>query len=134
MDDIVNGLLLRQSRVLMVRRSAQRSTWPGCWSFPGGHVESGESLNQALIRELSEEIGIVPTGWTELAKLESRRQSKRFHVYLVTAWSGEPTLLGDEHSESCWIEPLQAAELPDLALDSYPSLFRTLATQLRAEG
>ena len=60
MVDIVNGLLLRDRQVLMARRSANRRLSPNTWSFPGGHVEEGETLEQALTRELSEEIGVSP--------------------------------------------------------------------------
>src|SRR5437667_5927330 len=55
MTDIVNGLLLRNGAVLLARRSAGRQAYPNRWSFPGGHVEAGESLDDALIRELREE-------------------------------------------------------------------------------
>ena len=50
MVDIVNGLLLRDNQV----RSANR-LYPITWSFPGGNAEVGETLEQALTRELSEE-------------------------------------------------------------------------------
>src|SRR5436309_1462601 len=60
MTDIVNGLLLRNGTVLLARRSAGRQAYPNRWSFPGGHVEAGESLDDALIRELREEIGVTP--------------------------------------------------------------------------
>jgi mutator protein MutT len=60
MPDIVNALLIRSGTVLLSRRSPGRNTYPNCWSFPGGHVESGESLNDALVRELQEEVGVTP--------------------------------------------------------------------------
>jgi 8-oxo-dGTP pyrophosphatase MutT (NUDIX family) len=52
--DIVNAVMLRERCVLLAKRSATRRSYPGLWSFPGGHVERGEDLNRALHRELGE--------------------------------------------------------------------------------
>lgn len=126
MVDIVNALLLKEGHVLMARRSPQRRAWPDCWSFPGGHVEPGETLDQALVRELAEEIGLVPTVWASLTTLEYRPRSITFHMFVVTDWVGEPTLLGDEHVELRWLTTAEAAYLPNLALDTYPAMLRSL--------
>jgi mutator protein MutT len=123
---IVNALLLTDGQVLMARRSPFRATWPDCWSFPGGHVEPGETLEQALIRELIEEIGVVPKVWALVATLESRPDSITFHMFAVTSWSGEPTMLGDEHSELRWLDTDEAASLPALALETYSALLLSL--------
>ena len=60
MKDIVKAMLLRGTNVLLARRSSARRTYPDRWSFPGGHVETGEALDDALVRELQEEIGLTP--------------------------------------------------------------------------
>ena len=57
MKDIVKAMLLRGTNVLLARRSSGRRNYPDRWSFPGGHVETGEALDDALMRELQEEIG-----------------------------------------------------------------------------
>jgi mutator protein MutT len=124
--DIVNALLTRNGQILLARRSPLRSKWPDCWSFPGGHVEPGETFDQALVRELAEEIGVVPTAWATITTLNYAPQSVSFHMFLVTDWMGEPTLLGDEHTELTWIEPYKASRLPDLALEAYPAMLRSL--------
>jgi 8-oxo-dGTP diphosphatase len=49
MRTIVNALFVRDGMVLLARRSPHRSTYPGLWSFPGGHVEQGETLAEALV-------------------------------------------------------------------------------------
>jgi 8-oxo-dGTP diphosphatase len=54
MCTIVNGLLVRWPTVLLAKRSRRRSAYPGLWSFPRGHVEKGETLSEALGRELRE--------------------------------------------------------------------------------
>jgi 8-oxo-dGTP pyrophosphatase MutT (NUDIX family) len=45
-------------RAFVMRRSANRRLFPECWDIPGGHVEEGETLAEALAREIHEE-----TGW-----------------------------------------------------------------------
>jgi 8-oxo-dGTP diphosphatase len=47
MRNIVNALFLRDGKVLLGRRSTRRSTYPDLWSFPGGHVEHGETLKHS---------------------------------------------------------------------------------------
>ncbi|MEK7756467.1 MAG: NUDIX domain-containing protein [Planctomycetota bacterium] len=53
----VIGILSRGDEYLMIRR-ADGVAKPGCWCFPGGHVEPGETPRQAVGRELYEELGI----------------------------------------------------------------------------
>jgi hypothetical protein len=56
---IVGGLIVNDDGDLFVyQRSFQRRLLPGCWDIPAGHVEPGESLREALAREVYEE-----TGW-----------------------------------------------------------------------
>src|ERR1700726_4811085 len=66
---IVNALFIRDGMVLLARRSPHRTTYPALWSFPGGHVEQDESLTDALIRELREEVGVVPTSFSFLTTI-----------------------------------------------------------------
>lgn len=127
--DIVNGLLVGRGEILLARRSPHRRAYPGLWSFPGGHVEEGESLDAALIRELREEIGIVPTsfGWRTRIADPNAPDSVVYHMAVVEAWTGEPALLGDEHTELRWHGLAAACSLPDLALPDYRSLFIELS-------
>ena len=54
--------------LLLARRRGEKSWYPSCWDFPGGHLEPGEHAADALVRELWEEVGVVavvgePPGW-----------------------------------------------------------------------
>jgi len=51
----VSGLIVRDGRVLLVRRG--KEPFKGCWSLPGGGVEPGETLRDAVRREILEETG-----------------------------------------------------------------------------
>lgn len=61
--DVGVAVLLESSdnRLLLTRRARHMRTFPGIWVPPGGHVEDGESLEDAVLRELSEETGLEVT-------------------------------------------------------------------------
>jgi 8-oxo-dGTP diphosphatase len=87
------GIIHRDGRVLVgQRRRGDRH--PLKWEFPGGKVEHGESPQQALVRELLEELQIRATIGTELARYEHDYPTgSRVHLlfFVVTEFSGEPT-------------------------------------------
>ena len=76
MRNIVNALLLRQGSVLLARRSPHPKAYPGLWSFPGRHVQAGETLEQALIRlqprQLRAEVGDAKDSGALLADQKER--------------------------------------------------------------
>ncbi len=132
MRQIVNALLVRRAAVLLAKRSLRRKAYPGVWSFPGGHIEEGESGAEALARELREEIGIAPLNFRLLRSLDDPDTTTDdpvvYHMYLVTDWrGGEPTILDTEHSELRWFTRAAAIALPDLALDAYRPLLLEIA-------
>src|SRR5262249_10278441 len=128
MPEIVNGILLQRDLVLLARRSRTRRAYAGRWSFPGGHVEAGESHEQALGRELQEEIGVVPLYYDLAAVLEDPvAEATRYHLYAVTRWRGQPAILDGEHSDLKWLALSAAIALQDLALEDYRAVFTDLA-------
>lgn len=129
MRDIVNALLIRQELVLLAKRSPRRKAYPNLWSFPGGHVEKGESLAKALDRELREEIGVAPIDYKLLGTIADPNTAKddpvTYHMYAVTAWrGGEPTIIDDEHTELRWFKLAAAISLADLAVAEYRPLLQ----------
>ena len=131
MRDIVNALLVRRGLVLLARRSPRRKAYPGLWSFPGGHVEKGEGLAQALGRELREEIGVTPIDSSFLGTIADPNAAAddpvTYHMYAVRTWrGGEPTKLDDEHTELRWFTQAAAISLPDLALAEYRPLLQKI--------
>jgi 8-oxo-dGTP diphosphatase len=85
------GIIHRDGQVLVgQRRRADRH--PLKWEFPGGKVESGETPQQALVRELREELQIEATVGTELARYEHEYPSgSRVHLlfFAIPAFTGE---------------------------------------------
>jgi 8-oxo-dGTP diphosphatase len=122
---VAGGMIVRDGRVLLGRRAAHRRVCPNTWDLIGGHLEPGESLEQALARELGEEIGITPTAFYRLAMIDFTEEAGapvHFHVFRVDAFDGEPRLLDDEHTQLRWFDLAEAADLPDLASPRYRSL------------
>jgi len=129
MRNVVNALLLRQGSVLLARRSPHRKAYPGLWSFPGGHVEAGETLEQALTREASEEVNVAPVIYSAVARIADPNTTSEpitYHMYAVREWRGEPSIINDEHTELRWFTFEEAKALPDLALEDYRLLFDSL--------
>lgn len=97
--------LARPTRLLVARRTAPPQ-FAGMWEFPGGKVESGEVAEQALHRELREELGIgVRLGTEVLAETAAgwplnARASMR--VWFAEVTDGEPQPLED-HDELRWV-------------------------------
>jgi 8-oxo-dGTP diphosphatase len=119
---VAGGMIVRAGRVLLGRRAPHRRVCPDTWDLIGGHVEPGETLDQALVRELAEEIGIAPTAFAEIAMIdftEEAGEAVHFHLFRVTAFDGEPRLANDEHSDLRWFAFAEAAALPDLASARY---------------
>ena len=97
---VVFGILLRGDHVLLVKRAPSRAWYPGVWDFPGGHSEDGEEPEETLLRELAEELGVVPTEYRELPSYLLEAEGVLVHGYCVTQWSGKPSNLQEhEHSE-----------------------------------
>lgn len=116
---VVAGLLRRDGRVLLCHRTPHRSHYPDVWDLPGGRVEPGENLVDALARELQEELGIITRLSQESAWLTLTDDDFQLHIYLVDDWIGElSNLAPDEHDEMRWTRAGEAVDL-DLADSSY---------------
>ena len=86
--------LRRDNEVLLAMK--KRGFGEGRWNGVGGKVENGESIEQAMIRETEEEIGITPTACEKVADIRFDEYFKgeptlmHVHVFVATAWTGEP--------------------------------------------
>ena len=124
--NIVNALMVNDGQVLMALRSASRAHSPGCWSFPGGHVEDGEDLDAAVKRELREETGVTPTALQPIGNLRKHGLPSEgfvdFYFYAVWRWVGPLSNRSDEHDLIEWVPVTGVARQPDLALPEYPEL------------
>ena len=102
------AILRRDTKILLCHRHPQRVHYPNVWDLPGGHVEEGESLDEALTREIHEELGIR----VDLAEAEPwrvfREANMELSVFLIDHWYGRPrNQARDEHDEIRWVDPTQ---------------------------
>ena len=121
---VVAAILQSGDCVLLCHRAPDRRWYPDVWDFPGGHVEDGEGPEQALRRELTEEIGVdvgVVANAPVLHLIDDRTGFDLI-VWHVTRWTGTvQNRQPEEHDEVSW---LAEAELRDLnyADESYPTV------------
>lgn len=114
---IVGALLLNERKEVFIARF---SKVVGQYAIPGGHVEYGETMAEALVRELEEETSLTPTHYRLLRVGERIRpplykDGKHHLVYLdflVDGWRGELRLDGVELSDGVWAAPEAALDLP----------------------
>ena len=119
------ALIDRDGRVLLAQRPAGKRM-AGLWEFPGGKIETGETPEAALIRELGEELGI-DTAESCLAPLTFASHSyDDFHllmlVYVCRKWSGIPRPL--EGGELAWVRAsrLRDYDMPPADIPLIPVL------------
>jgi 8-oxo-dGTP diphosphatase len=109
--EVAAGVLRdHRGRVLVGQRVA-RDLYYGKWEFPGGKLEPGESPEQALKRELQEELGIEIAGAEPLIQISHDYPDRkvRLNVLEVTSYSGRPR--GREGQAVKWIEPTELSTL-----------------------
>jgi 8-oxo-dGTP diphosphatase len=134
----VGALLVdAQGRVLLGLRASHKKAWPDHWDAIGGRIETGETAEQAMIREVREEIGVVPVVFHDLASVADPRPDlygkSIATLYAVTSWTGEPRNLSDEHARIAWFDEQQLADLNDVAGYDYPR-FAKMAVELARRG
>lgn len=103
----VIAVVLRDNAMILVRRANPPDA--GIWGFPGGKIEFGEGIEQAAVRELREETGVVALAietFTALDVLETAADGTTTQHFVLVAvlcrWlSGEP-LAGDDAIEARW--------------------------------
>ena len=89
--EVAVGILLRQDGALLLSTRPEGKPYAGYWEFPGGKVEASESIEQALQRELHEEIGIHigPVQRWQVEVFDYPHALVRLHWCKVHEWSGE---------------------------------------------
>jgi len=116
MKKVVNvavGVIKREGLFFMTKR-ADNVHQGGKWEFPGGKVEKGELSEQALCRELKEEVNIEVVTSSPLITINHDYGDKRvsLHVFLVEGFKNEPMALEGQLSAWSTFEELLMLDLP----------------------
>lgn len=130
MVETVSALFVSsETKVLLGLRASWKRAWPDHWDAIGGRVEPGESLEQTLLRECGEEVGLTPTHYrlvlSEPERFPERNGEALHHIYVVSAWEGgEAANLCDEHTEIAWFTLDEMAALSNLTIPDLITLVR----------
>ncbi|MEM1173191.1 MAG: 8-oxo-dGTP diphosphatase MutT [Pseudomonadota bacterium] len=99
-------------RVLIAERLGD-GPFHGMWEFPGGKIGSGESADEALLRELQEEIGITVSAAECFQSLDHSYPDRRVSIdfFLVSRWEGDPRSCEGQRLRWLFANELESANL-----------------------
>ena len=122
---VLRGILQNpQGRFLMMQRSLHSKGWPGKWEFPGGKVDRGEELTDALLREWKEETGLTIKPVSCMDVFEWERENDRILYLVFTVRSKSFRVKKSlEHEDFGWFTPTEMQ-----TLDIAPALKRVIHT------
>ena len=112
----VSLAVFREGRVLIARRA--RAPLQGLYSLPGGVVEIGETLREAALRELGEEVGLTARIVAFNDHVESIMRDERgvrAHYVIasfVARWTGGEARTSEEADSVLWVDPRNLQDLP----------------------
>lgn len=115
--DVAVGIMMKPNGDVLLGQRPEGKPYSGYWEFPGGKVEPGEEILEALKREFMEELGITVLAGEPWCGVEHvyPHAHVRLHFYLIHQWKGEPQSL--EGQAFAWqgklaVEPLLPATIP----------------------
>jgi 8-oxo-dGTP diphosphatase len=118
--EVAVGVLMQADGSFLLTSRPAGKPYAGYWEFPGGKLEAGESIEEALSRELNEELGLTmgeAKAW-KVEVVDYPHALVRLHFFKVTQWSGE--LQMKEQQSFAWsvlpvgVSPILPGALPVL--------------------
>ena len=111
MIEVVAAIIERDGKILLAQRPAQ-SDPAGLWECAGGTVARDESQQQALVRELNEELGIEATVGEYVASHQREVSGRIIHLHAWHVPDFHGTLQAHEHQALVWCSPEEALQYP----------------------
>ncbi len=128
----VTAIILRNNKILILKRHENEIAFPGLWTIPGGKVEIGDTVSQTLVREVEEETGLKVVGTPMYAGDGEFTRPDNIHVvalrFACEVGPGEPKH-SDDFTDMAWVGPDE--------LDNYeiiPSVKKELAAYFSEKG
>lgn len=136
----VGAVVIHEGRVLLVRRG--KDPLRGRWVVPGGAVEAGETLEQAVVREVREETGVTvrPEGVLLVCdRIQSEGGALQYHYVIIDyrcAYLRGSARADSDAQEVAWVAPSELAgyDLPEGVEDLVREAFTTAGDRALAEG
>ena len=112
LQEVGIGLVFNKNGELLIDQRLESSRMGGMWEFPGGKKKPDESIEQAIERELNEELGIVVQAGAKLLSFEHAYSHKKlyFTVHICEWISGEPKPLASQ--KLLWVSPEKLFNFP----------------------
>jgi 8-oxo-dGTP diphosphatase len=107
----VGAVVVVDDELLLIRRG--HGPGAGEWSVPGGRVEPGETLAEAVVREVAEETGLEAVCGSLLGYVERIHDDRHFVIldFNATVLQGDQPRAGDDAVEARWVPLHEVAEL-----------------------
>ncbi len=112
--EVAVAVFIKPDGTFLLSSRPEGKPYPGYWEFPGGKIEAGESVRDALVRELIEELNVTITQATPwfTFMMHYTHATVRLHCWRVHAWQGE--MLGMEGQRFEWVRLDQMKVSPTL--------------------
>jgi mutator protein MutT len=110
----VGAIAVDDERLLLVRRGNEPAA--GMWSVPGGRVEPGETVGEAVVREVREETGLEALCGPLLGWVERIGEDHHFVIldFVVEVLEATDPVAADDATDAAWIPLADVAEMTDL--------------------
>ena len=103
--EVVAAIIHQGGKILATQRGY--GEWKGMWEFPGGKMEAGETEEEAIVREIREELNVVIRVERKMCTVEY--DYPQFHLRMHCLWCSmaDGVLELKEHQEARWLEPME---------------------------
>jgi len=108
-----------EAALILTRRSERLKKHAGQWALPGGTIDKGETVTQAALRELAEEVGLHLSSKEVLGYLDDFTTRSGFTITPVVIWGGNDPILSPNHDE---VESIHRIPLREFLREDAPIL------------